>query len=208
MNILVFYFIYILATYLIAGIPFAYIAVSIYFKKDIRKEGSGNVGATNVYRIGGIKYAAPVFFLDFLKGFLPVLLSVIIFQKNAEFSTLVGITAVLGHMYSPYLKFQGGKGAATSFGAFIVIFPVSTLICVVIFALIVKFARVVALGTIVVAGIFPFLYLLLGKVLRIYYPFDTFSWYILGFVSVISVFIIYKHKSNIARLLKGKENKI
>lgn len=208
MNILLYYFLFIAATYLLAGIPFAYITVALFFKKDIRKEGSGNVGATNVYRIGGLKYAAPVFVLDFLKGLLPVLLSVIIFNKNPEFSTLVGIVAVLGHMYSPYLKFQGGKGAATSFGAFVVIFPINTLICAVIFAIVVMMSRIVALGTIIVAAIFPLLYLVLSGYFHISYPFESFSWYIMGFVSVISIFIIYKHKSNIIRLVKGNENKI
>jgi len=199
---------YAIASYLIAGIPFAYIIAKLFLKIDIRTIGSGNVGATNVYRAGGWKVAIPVFILDFLKGFLPVLVSIYIFNKNLHVSTIVAIITVLGHMFTPYLKFQGGKGAATSFGAFVVIFPAVAGICVLAFVAAVALSRIVALGTIIGVSLFPVVYFVLGKVFNINWPFDYFSYPNLVLILFIVAFIIFKHRSNISRMKKGNENKI
>ncbi len=200
--------IFILGSYLIAGIPFAYIISKIFLKVDIRKIGSGNVGATNVYRAGGWKPAVAVFALDFLKGLIPTLASVYFFNKNLHISTLVAISTILGHMFTPYLRFQGGKGAATSFGAFIVIFPGVAAVCAVAFLLTVLLSHIVALGTIIAAFMFPIIYFLLGQVLHFNFPFNNFSYVNLIIIIIIVLFIIYKHKSNISRMIKGNENKI
>ncbi|MDD3803289.1 MAG: glycerol-3-phosphate 1-O-acyltransferase PlsY [bacterium] len=201
-------FLYVLSTYLVAGIPFAFIISKLFLKIDIRKVGSGNVGATNVYRAGGWKWAVPVFALDFLKGFLPVLVSISFFDKNLHVSTIVAVAAILGHMFTPYLNFQGGKGAATSFGAFVVIFPVVAAICVIAFVITVSLSRIVALGTIIGVSLFPIIYFVLGRVFDFNYPFNYFSYANLILILGIVAFIIFKHRSNIIRMKKGNENKI
>lgn len=199
--------IYLLATYLIAGIPSAYIITKLMLKRDIRDIGSGNVGATNVYRVGGIKMALPVFLFDFLKGLIPTLLSIFILGRNVEISILVAIVAIIGHILTPYLKFKGGKGAATSFGAFVVIFPLPVAVSVIVFALTAALSRMVALGTIMSAIALPLMYYLLGNVLGLSVPFP-FSYYVLALMVIICIFIIFKHKANIERMIRGRENKI
>lgn len=207
MNLVLKTVIYLIATYFIAGIPSAFIVTRIILKKDIRDIGSGNVGATNVYRAGGLKLAIPVFLFDFLKGMIPTLLSIFILGRNVEISILVAIVAIIGHILTPYLKFKGGKGAATSFGAFVTIFPLPVAGAVIVFALSVVFSRMVALGTILSAIALPILYFILGYILGLSIPFE-FSFYVLGLMIVICLFIIYKHKSNIERMIKGRENKV
>lgn len=199
--------IYIIATYLVAGIPFAYIITRIFIGKDIRNVGSGNVGATNVYRAGGLKLAIPVFMLDFLKGFIPVFISLNVFSSNTLISIIIAIFAVTGHILSPYLKFSGGKGAATSFGAFIVIMPLPIIICFTVFIITVIFSRMVALGTITAALMLPVAYIILGYVIGFNPPLP-FSAITAGLVFLMSLFIIYRHKSNIRRIIRGEENKI
>ncbi|MGE3063847.1 MAG: glycerol-3-phosphate 1-O-acyltransferase PlsY [bacterium] len=201
-------FLYVLASYLTAGIPFAYIIAKIFLKIDIRTVGSGNVGATNVYRLGGLKMGVAVFILDFLKGLIPTLISIYLFDKNIHVSTIVAITTVLGHMFTPYLKFQGGKGAATSFGAFIVIFPVVAGVCALFFLVTVLISRIVALGTIIAVAVFPIAYFVLGHILDLNFPFNYFSFANLSLIILIVVFIVFKHRSNISRMMKGNENKI
>lgn len=200
--------IFCLLSYLFSGIPFAFIISKLFLKTDIRKVGSGNVGATNVYRIGGWKYGIPVFILDFLKGFIPTLISVFYFDKNLEISTIVAITTVLGHMFTPYLKFKGGKGAATSFGSFIVLFPFEILVCAIFFLISVVTTRIVAVGTIVSAFFLPIVYFVMGKLLNITFPFKKFSNIDFLLIIIVVIFIILKHKSNIERLIKGNENRI
>ncbi|HAF07025.1 MAG: glycerol-3-phosphate 1-O-acyltransferase PlsY [bacterium] len=200
--------IFCLLSYLFSGIPFAFVISKLFLKTDIRKVGSGNVGATNVYRIGGWKYGIPVFILDFLKGFIPTLISVFYFDKNLEISTIVAITTVLGHMFTPYLKFKGGKGAATSFGSFIVLFPFEILVCAIFFLISVVTTRIVAVGTIVSAFFLPIVYFVMGKLLNITFPFKKFSNIDFLLIIIVVIFIILKHKSNIERLIKGNENRI
>lgn len=200
--------IFILVSYLFSSVPYAYIIAKIFLKIDIRKVGSGNIGATNVYRVGGWKLGITVFLLDFLKGFIPVFISLFYFNRNMEISTIIGLSTVMGHMFSPYLKFKGGKGAATSFGAFIVIFPLEIIICAIFFLIVVLITRIVSIGTIISAFLFPFVYLILGKLLNLNYPFERFSMIDFTLMIILMVFIIFKHKSNIVRLIKGNENRI
>ncbi|MEO0233791.1 MAG: glycerol-3-phosphate 1-O-acyltransferase PlsY [candidate division WOR-3 bacterium] len=200
--------IFCILSYLFSGIPFAFIVSKLFLKIDIRKVGSGNVGATNVYRVGGWKYGVIVFILDFLKGFIPTLISVFYFDKNLEVSTIVAISTVLGHMFTPYLKFKGGKGAATSFGSFLVLFPLEILICAIFFLISVIVTRIVAVGTIISAFLFPVVYFVMGKLLDITFPFKKFSNIDFVLILIVVIFIILKHKSNIERLIKGNENRI
>jgi len=208
MNLALKTLLFILASYMIAGIPFAYIISKVFLKIDIRTIGSGNVGATNVYRAGGLKISVVVFILDFLKGFVPTIVSIFFFNKNLHISTIIAISTILGHMFTPYLHFRGGKGAATSFGAFIVIFPGVIAVSAVLFIVAVILSRIVALGTIIAAFTFPIAYFILGEIMNFNFPFNEFSYINLSLIILIVLFIIFKHKSNISRMMKGNENKI
>ena len=178
---------------------------------DIRDYGSGNAGATNTLRVLGKKAGFIVFWGDFLKALLPCLLVRYIFRSEANtgdiFMLYTGFGVVLGHSYPFYLKFKGGKGVASIAGILTAVDIRITLVCLAVFVLIVALTRYVSLASIVVmfcfasmSALFVFLnyYNLTGS--------GRIEFIIL--VSIISVFSIYRHKSNIKRLLSGTENKI
>ena len=211
--------------WLIVLIPLAYVLGSIPFglligKRhgvDVRTVGSKNIGATNVARaLGHKKYFFQVFFLDLLKSFVPMLIASLIVrqvplaQRDRTIYLLwllVGFAAVLGHMFSIFLHFKGGKGVATSAGLMLGLIPYYTLpglLAVVVFVVVFFPTRYISLGSIVAACAFPILYLLLGKVR---------AWDIWGaqlplaiFAFVIALLIVWKHRTNISRLLAGTEN--
>ena len=211
--------------WLIVLIPLAYVLGSIPFglligKRhgvDVRTVGSKNIGATNVARaLGHKKYFFQVFFLDLLKSFVPMLIASLIVQQVPLAQRdrtiyllwlLVGFAAVLGHMFSMFLSFKGGKGVATSAGLMLGLIPYYTLpglLAVVVFVVVFVPTRYISLGSIVAACAFPILYLLLGKVR---------AWDIWGaqlplaiFAFVIALLIVWKHRTNISRLLAGTEN--
>ncbi|MBX0310496.1 MAG: glycerol-3-phosphate 1-O-acyltransferase PlsY [Sulfurihydrogenibium sp.] len=183
--------VYLIITYLLGSIPFGLI-ISKLFGRDIRKEGSGNIGATNVTRVLGKKAGLLVLILDMLKGFLPIYIAKYIF--DTKLVSLLAIASVIGHCFSIYLKFKGGKGVATAFG--------------VLLALSYKTVLIVAmfwLGTFLVSG-----YVSLASMLS-----ASISWVIINFIEnniyytyaafIIGLIIIIKHKDNLDRLLKGTE---
>lgn len=164
---------------------------------DIREYGSKNTGATNAFRVLGPKLGLTVLALDILKGALPVLITKLLGLGN-NWELLVAITAILGHTFSCFLSFKGGKGVATSLGVFIVLVPYVMLIIVAVFVLVVYFSKYISLGSIIASALFPILVFLLERETTIY--FKVFS-------IIIGAYVIYKHKTNIQRLLKGEENK-
>ena len=181
--------------YIIGGIPFGLI-ISKFKNIDIRKKGSGNIGATNVYRIIGWKYGVVVFLLDGVKGYLPVLLS-LNYTDAPLVHVLVGLIAIIGHSLTPFAQFKGGKGAATGVGMLFALSPdIGTILVCIAFVLI-TVTRYVAPTTIVLS--------ILAPVLTYYFDYPNEYTWVLG---CISIFIIYRHRSNIKRLLQGKENKI
>jgi glycerol-3-phosphate acyltransferase PlsY len=214
-------------TWLIILIPLAYLLGSIPFglligKRhgvDVRLAGSKNIGATNVARVlGQKKYFFQVFFLDLLKSFLPMLIASLIVRQIPPVQRdrtiyllwlLVGFAAVLGHMFSVFLNFKGGKGVATSAGLMLGLIPyyaLPGLLAIGVFILVFFPTRYISLGSIIAACAFPVLYLLLGKIRH---------WDIWGaqlplavFAFVIALLIVWKHRSNIARLLAGTEDKL
>ena len=191
-----FFLLYLFGAFILGSIPFAYIYVRLINGVDIRKVGSGNPGATNVARISGKLGFITVLFLDMLKGFMPVFASVMIFDDTWH-SLLVAISAILGHTYSPFLKFKGGKGVATAAGASLAIIPKSLLMALLVFSIIFAIWRMVSLSSVVGA-----VALFVSTI--IFYRDEP--WLIL-FTLLLSLFIIYKHKDNILRILKGTENK-
>lgn len=190
-------------TYLIGSIPTAYIFGRIIKGIDIRNFGSGNVGATNVYRLIGKVPAFIVLFIDALKGFAPVLLFPAIFNidknlLNPELtSILIGVACISGHVWMVFLKFKGGKGVATTSGVMLAIAPKVFLIALIVWVIIFLLFRYVSLASITAAISLPIASLVMNKA----FPLVLFS---------ITICFIgtYKHKSNISRLLKGEEKKL
>jgi glycerol-3-phosphate acyltransferase PlsY len=203
--------------YLVGSIPFGLI-VGLAKGVDPRKGGSGNIGATNVARLLGKKWFFVVFTLDMCKSLVPMLIASAIAHRIPEAQRgwqiyllwlLVGFAAVLGHMFSVFLKFRGGKGVATSAGVMLGLWPYFTLpgaIAVGVF-LVVFFAwRYISLGSIVAAATVPLAYLLIGQARG--WPMFGSQLPLLIFAVVMALLIIYKHRTNIARLRAGTENRM
>ncbi|MTV20484.1 glycerol-3-phosphate 1-O-acyltransferase PlsY [Staphylococcus delphini] len=183
-----------IVSYLIGSIPSGYLIGKIFFKKDIRKYGSGNMGATNSFRVLGKPAGFAVTFFDIFKGFIVVFLSVLF---NVEIhGLLVGIFAILGHVYPIYLKFRGGKAVATSAGVMLAVNPILLLILAAIFFAILKLTKYVSLSSIIAA---------ICCVIGSFFVSD----YIMLITSfVVAILLIYRHMSNIKRIIKGTEPKI
>ena|ERR1051325_4904425 len=194
-----------IGSYLLGSVPFGYLAGRLA-GIDIRQVGSGNVGATNVVRVLGKKYGYPVFLLDFLKGFGAVQLSMLMISgRPPEWSSseivgiLAGISSILGHLYSPWLKFKGGKGVATAAGALFTLAPVATLICIAIWVIVFWLTRYVSLASIVAAGLLPLIILVLS------WRDQTQLRPLLYASACVAAFIVWRHRSNLSRLMRGTE---
>ncbi|MDD4178465.1 MAG: glycerol-3-phosphate 1-O-acyltransferase PlsY [Candidatus Margulisbacteria bacterium] len=181
--------------YLLGSIPFGLLIAKIW-NIDIRQQGSGNIGATNVLRTLGPGPGAVVFILDFLKGFLAVYLGYWI-GGDPLMVLLLGTAAVLGHMYSVFLRFNGGKGAATGLGVLAGIAPGVFLLSVALAACLIGVTRYVSVGSIIT----PFAAALL---MYLYHKPLPYVWVTL----IIAVFILIRHLPNIKRLLTGTEKKL
>jgi glycerol-3-phosphate acyltransferase PlsY len=181
--------------FIVGSIPFGYVIGKLK-GVDVRQHGSGNIGATNVSRVLGKKYGALVLFLDALKGALPVLILKIL-ELPLEYQVLSGFFAILGHCFSPFLKFKGGKGVATGLGVFLVVSPKITFIAFSIFLLVFFLTRYVSLSSITAALSYTVIFKLFEK------PSDFTS--LLIFMTAFV--IVGKHYQNIIRLLKGEEKR-
>jgi len=187
---------YLIATFLVAGIPFGLLYVKIFHKKDVRTVGSGNIGATNVLRAAGAGIALLTAVSDILKSLIPVILARKFFSDSLS-PYLVWMTAVLGHCFSPYLKLKGGKGVSTFFGGLLALEPLVALITFVIWVLVIAVSQYVSLGSMIASAV----------------PFVTFlirgaSPDILVISFLLPLVIVYRHKDNIRRLLNKTENKL
>jgi acyl phosphate:glycerol-3-phosphate acyltransferase len=181
--------------YLLGAIPFALLTCKLK-GIDLRAVGSGNLGATNVYRAAGLPLAIFVFILDALKGFIPTYLALNI-SENPWTHIGIGAMAIIGHSLSPFVKFKGGKGAATGMGVLLAISPDVLGIIAIMAVLGISITRYVSLTTLICCIAAPILLVLLG------YP-NAYSYC----VAVISLFVIWRHKPNIIRLINGQEHKI
>jgi glycerol-3-phosphate acyltransferase PlsY len=195
----VIYFAAALVAYLLGSIPFGFIA-GLIAGVDVRQHGSGNIGATNTLRVLGKKYGYAVFVADTLKGFLAVRIALWLAQFDPSTSYFIGILAalfvVLGHSFPVWLRFRGGKGVAAAAGACLGLLPVATFIAVIVWLAIFFLFRFVSLASIVAAIALPISAWLLGNVA------DPI---LLGFSGLIAALIIFRHRSNIVRLLQGSE---
>lgn len=213
---------------LLALVPPAYVLGSVPFGLlvaktrgiDPRRSGSGNIGATNVGRLLGGKFFAMVFTLDLLKGLIPMIAAALIlrahigdvrFYQPADYGLwlLAGFAAILGHMYSLFLRFKGGKGVATSTGVILGLFPYYTLagvIAILVFLAIFKLTRYVSIASIV--GSMTFVLAYLGVGLAAQWPVFGAQWPLLAFAVLMAGLIVYKHRGNLARLRAGTEHRI
>lgn len=200
-------------SYLLGSVPFAVIIARAH-GKDLRKTGSGNIGATNLARATGKKWGYICFLLDMTKGLLPAFLatSILVTQQtplNISMAIAVAAAAVIGHIFPIYLGFKGGKGVATSFGVALGLWPwftVCAAIAVAIWAAVVIIWKYISLGSIIAALAFPLV--LTAIVLAV----DSWQfqnlWPLFIAAAAIPVLVIIRHRQNIKRLLKGTENKI
>ena len=155
------YLLLIIASYFIGAIPTGVILAKAFAGRDIRQEGSGNIGATNVTRVLGKKVGALTLVGDLLKGFIPVWAGSYLLS-SLEVVCLMGLAAFLGHLFPIYLGFKGGKGVATALGVFLFLSPIVILIEVIIFAFVVAIWKYVSLGSIIAAAAMPLLLLMLA----------------------------------------------
>jgi glycerol-3-phosphate acyltransferase PlsY len=189
--------------YVVGATPFGYLAGRLK-GIDIREHGSKNIGSTNVVRVLGKGIGYPVFALDVLKGVLPVLLARLFAQDAAPVGlvpALAAVATILGHNYTFWLGFKGGKGIATSAGALLPIMPVTILAAVILWIGTFLATRYVSLGSIVAALTLPASFLLRGLFL------GRWEWPLLGLAVLIGGLAVFKHRANIQRLRAGTENR-
>ena len=183
------------AAYFLASIPFGLIVARIK-DVDLRKVGSGNIGATNVYRAMGARYGLLVLFLDAIKGGLPTYMAMQLFD-NAWLHVGVAAIAIVGHTLSCFVSFKGGKGVATGLGVLMALAPIIALGIAIAAALLIYLTRYVALTSILCAIAAPILFYIFG------YPIPYVTMLV-----CIACLITLRHRSNISRLIQGNENKI
>lgn len=200
--------VYCILAFLLGGIPFGYVVGRLVLRDDIRRHGSGNIGATNVWRVLGWKYGVSVLLLDALKGLLPTALSGICVRAAGYvpadwLMVAAGLSAIAGHMFPVWLHFHGGKGVATALGVVLVISPKSSGVSLLAFLLVMLASRMVSLSSIIAALAYAGSHLwLMG----------SSAWTPRGlpatlFALIVPALIIWRHRSNIRRILNGTENR-
>lgn len=202
------YFFGIIISYLVGSIPFGYV-IAMTKGIDIRKEGSGNIGATNVGRVLGRKYGLIIFVLDLLKGFIIVFLASVLVSKTNYSTTadnllvaLCGLCVIFGHAFPIFLKFKGGKAVATSFGVFLWLSPIPIAIAFGFWVLTVVIFRYVSLGSIISAFV-----LIVTIIVFENKPFGE-GIFITALSIIVASLITVRHTSNIQRIKAGTESKV
>ncbi|HEY4088514.1 MAG TPA: glycerol-3-phosphate 1-O-acyltransferase PlsY [Bryobacteraceae bacterium] len=180
---------------LVGGIPFGLVIVKLKSGKDVRESGSGNIGATNVLRTSGTAAGLITLLLDAAKGLFAVWLADTLTHGDVFWMSATALAALLGHAFSPYLKFKGGKAVATFLGAFGYLTPIPVLIVTLIFILVVVMTRYLSLGSITGAALFPF------ACFVILHP----AWPVLAAALGAAVLILWRHAGNIERIRAGNE---
>ena len=188
---------WIIAAYLIGSIPFGYL-IGRMRGVDVRTVGSKNIGATNVFRTVGKSWGLLAFLCDFLKGFLPTMAARHFGAEGLSWMpTAVGLACVIGHTLTVFMKFKGGKGVATAFGMLVALVPQLVGIAFLVFVAVFAFTNYISLGSCSAAAFLAVAVWFYPAILAVKV-----------IITLIGVFVIVKHKSNIGRLVKGTENKI
>jgi len=188
---------WLLVSYLLGAVPTSYLVARLFKGIDLREQGSRNLGATNLYRTLGWKFAVPVGLFDVAKGALPVVLLGPRVPEIALFPVYCGVAAIIGHVFSVFVGFKGGKGVATAAGVVLGLAPLALLAVAVVWAVVVKLSGYVSLGSVIAAALFP----VAAELLHPARPEPL--WIDIG----LAVFLIVKHRSNLQRLIQGTENR-
>lgn len=183
-------------SYILGSFPFGYWIGKIFYHEDIRTEGSGNIGTTNTFRVLGVKAGTTVMVLDVLKGTLAASLPHIFGLSLGIWTNpfIIGLAAIMGHMFSIWIGFKGGKAVATTAGVLLAYNPHVFLLAVVVFVLAIFLTSMVSVGSIA------------AFVAVDVYSGCTQDWFLFAIAAVLTVFIIYKHRTNIVRIMHGNEN--
>lgn len=188
---------YLLGAFTLGALPFGKLIARIVAGLDITHHGSGNIGATNVARTIGVKWGLLTLVLDAIKGFLPVFFFCYLFpDASPQGSSLGGLCALLGHQFSPFLKFRGGKGVAAALGMYLAVAPGPCMLAMALFVIVVYFSNFVSLGSMISACAIPLLLLLWGQ-----------SAGVVLVACTMAILVCLKHRDNLGRLLKGQERK-
>jgi glycerol-3-phosphate acyltransferase PlsY len=190
-----------IAAYILGSIPFGLLLTKLFGNADVRKEGSGNIGATNVARVAGPLAGILTLLFDAAKGAAAVLLAIRLSNGSATWTMIAGLAALVGHCFPIWLNFKGGKGVATAAGLFLVLCPLAFLGSLLLFILVVVFWRYVSLGSISAAAAMPLLIYFLWAPRHAPPPVITFG------ALAVAMLIVYKHDANIQRLVDGAEPK-
>ena len=184
--------------YLLGSIPFGYLLYRLRHGGDVRTIGSGSIGATNVLRGAGFAAGAATLALDGVKGYVAVGLAGTLTDHDPKWMSVAAVVAILGHMFPVFLNLRGGKGVATSFGAFLAIAPLTVLCAVGIFAIVAALTRYVSLASILAVAAFPFLLYSAGGA----------SIYAVSAAVICAILVVFRHRSNIQRLIAGQERQL
>ncbi len=185
-----------LVAYLLGSIPSGLWIGQYFFQKDIRQFGSGNLGSTNAFRVLGKKAGSVVLFCDVFKGFLAMVLAMTVFKQESLSPLWIASFAVIGHTFPLFASFKGGKAVATFAGMILAYQPLLLLYGLIIFLALLAITRMVSLTAMVTISAGVLLSLLFN------------DWTLTAFALAIDIFIIYRHRSNIQRILNGTENKV
>jgi len=193
--------------YLLGSVPSGWLVMKVYRNQDLRKLGSGNIGAANVFRAGGPGAFALTLIADGLKGFIPVMVSIALGLGDNEIAlAAIGLAAVIGHTWPLYLGFKGGKGVATSGGVLLALAPVALVLALTTWFLIIRLTRVASLASLsaVAVGFFSLIVLhLIG-----WQAWRPVGWSVVVLGVALTGLVLYRHRSNIERLATGRELKI
>jgi glycerol-3-phosphate acyltransferase PlsY len=189
---------WLLASYLLGAIPTSHLVSRLFARIDLREHGSGNLGATNLYRVLGWRYAIPVALFDIVKGAIPVLLFAPQVSDSELFAVACGVAAILGHVFSVFVRFKGGKGVATAAGVMLGLTPVALGVAAIVWLVVVLLTGYVSLGSIAAAAVLPFAVYLLDR---------STTPELLWIVALVAGGVILLHRRNIQRLVKGTENR-
>jgi glycerol-3-phosphate acyltransferase PlsY len=189
---------WLVASYFIGAIPTSYLLSRFFAGIDLRQQGSGNLGATNLYRVLGWKYAIPAALVDIAKGFIPVVVFAPRESPSQLFALACGVAAIVGHVFSVFVGFKGGKGVATAAGVMLGLTPLALGVSAAVWAVMVRITGYVSLASISAAAVLP---------IGVYLLEDPWTPALLWIAAAIAAGVIVLHRRNIERLLKGTESR-
>jgi acyl phosphate:glycerol-3-phosphate acyltransferase len=193
--------------YLLGSVPSGWVVMKVYRNQDVRKLGSGNIGAANVFRAGGPGAFAATLIADGLKGFIPVMLGILLGLGDQELAlAAIGLAAVLGHTWSIYLGFRGGKGVATSGGVLLALAPAALVLAGLSWFLVVRLTRLASLSSLIAVAV-GFLSLIALHIAG-WQAWRPVGWWVVILGVALVGLVLYRHRHNIERLANGRELKI